>query len=190
MANYTVSGLHLFNETSVQTLGYNSAQIATFRLFWTVAYIAKTRHLMDILGADTLVAPAKLYTALLARGHRLSSALSNHQWQIEVENMHNITMAVLQLALLDHPAPADVGDIPIKSKSYYIQETDPESRQLCSSQKNQDRGILLLQRSRPFSHPLPWCRRPPCQRRHCGLCTLDSKKDGKRHTPPATVDRK
>jgi len=131
----TTSGLHLFNEDSVQTLGYNGAQMATFKLLWTVLYTAKLRHLGHMLGADSLSAVEKLYTAILAGGQRLSSALSSHQWQIEVENMHNISMAVVQRSPLAHAAHTDLGGNSVETESYFIHETDPEGRHLCASQK-------------------------------------------------------
>jgi len=120
------------NSKSVSTIGFNPSQMATFGLLWNATWAMQMRYLLVNLGADVLLAKDKLYTPV----HMLSSALPQNQWHIEMENIHNVSMAMLQQRVVDHASPSNFkirstlgADPPI------IPENNTESLRLCSHQR-------------------------------------------------------
>ncbi|KAI9860128.1 MAG: hypothetical protein M1813_006238 [Trichoglossum hirsutum] len=126
------SGIYNVNDKLVSAVGYSPAQMATFRLLWRSAWSLQMRYLLLFLGTDVLLANNKLYSSF----DRLSPALPPNQWQIEMENIHNITMAMLQRIVVEHALPSNfrVSDS-ASTDSYVIPENDTESLRLCSHQR-------------------------------------------------------
>jgi hypothetical protein len=126
------SGIYNVNDKLVGAVGYSPAQMATFRLLWKSAWSLQMRYLLLFLGTDVLLANNKLYSSF----DRLSPALPPNQWQIEMENIHNITMAMLQRIVVEHALPSNFGvSGSASTDSYVIPENDTESLRLCSHQR-------------------------------------------------------
>jgi hypothetical protein len=91
------------------------------------------RYSLVILGSDVLLAKRKVYTGF----HLLSQGLPENQWQTEVENVHNISMSLLQRRVVDHVLPYDFErpeDAGLGEWDFY-KENDTESQVLCSQQR-------------------------------------------------------
>lgn len=127
-----MSGLYAIDDKLVSTVGFNYAQIATFRLLWKATWAMQIRYVLLNLGANILLAKDKLYISL----DRLSSTLPPNQWHAEVENIHNISMAILQRRVVDHASPSSFKlNGSLRSDKYIIPENDTESLRLCSHQR-------------------------------------------------------
>lgn len=127
-------GIYAFNETSVKALDYNDVQTATFKAIWTALWASRLRHLIIGIGVEVLLAKGKVYTGG-DQGRWISTALPSDHWQLEVQNMHNITMAMLQRTIVSHAVPGEGASIPLEPQSYIIQETEPASLKVCASQR-------------------------------------------------------
>jgi hypothetical protein len=124
-------GLYDMNK-SVGAIGYNPSQHATFRLLWKALWSAQLRHLLIILGSDVLLANEKLYTSL----HKISLVLPPNQWHTEMENLHNISMAIMQRRVVDHALPSKLKFHSfLDEKQHIVLENDTESLRLCHSQR-------------------------------------------------------
>jgi hypothetical protein len=128
-----LSGLYAGNEEQARAAGFNPPQLATFRVLWKAAWATQMRYSLVILGSDVLLAKRKVYTGF----HLLSQGLPENQWQTEVENIHNISMALLQRRVVDHVLPSEVGrpdDAGLEGWDFN-KENDTESQVLCSRQR-------------------------------------------------------
>ncbi|KAJ9669280.1 hypothetical protein H2201_000632 [Coniosporium apollinis] len=125
------TGLFSISGESMEALRLNARQIATFHLLWKVASAARLRYILYFLGNKILVANEKVYGAFL-----VSSPLPDNQWQIEMENLNNLSMAVLQQHVVEHASPQNIEVRPgVTSRQYIIPENTPEGKRLCANQK-------------------------------------------------------
>jgi hypothetical protein len=123
--------LYAINEGAAQVLGFNSNQAAAFQLLLKTARNTRTELLLIFLGNEILFASEKLFGALW-----LSSALEDNQWQMEMENIHNISMALLQMGVVEHAFPLNFqARRSINRSQYIIKENNTEALRLCANQK-------------------------------------------------------
>jgi hypothetical protein len=127
-----ISGLYAMNDKLITTVGFNPHQMATFRLLWNSTWAIQMRYLLINLGTNVLLAKDQVYTSL----NPLSQTLPPNQWHIEMENIHNISMAMLQRRVIDHALPSNLNTSrSIHADTYIIPENDAESLRLCSHQR-------------------------------------------------------
>jgi hypothetical protein len=120
----------MIDQPAINALGLNSKQAATMKLLLEVAIWTRISAILLFLGGDILLAKEKLLSTVW-----LSSALEDDQWQKEVENIHNTSMAFLQRRVIDHVSPATQLPHLASLRKYFVQETTPEALHLCANQK-------------------------------------------------------
>ncbi|KAF2736764.1 hypothetical protein EJ04DRAFT_151116 [Polyplosphaeria fusca] len=113
-------------------LGLNSRENATYRLMWKSAWAMAFQWAFALLNEDVLLARDwVISTSSLA-----SSPLLPNQWQVEAENLHNLSLAVFQHRINEYASPINFEIRPnVSSHSRIEPPTDPEMRALCDSQK-------------------------------------------------------
>ena len=114
MTNSTLLAALKFNENQQAAVEALSYAVWASRMTWTIYEI----------GDEVLLARDKLYSvnlhlggltgsiysdsALPLGGVYFSAPLSDRQWQLEVEQMHNMALAKMQRLLIYRPAPPSV----------------------------------------------------------------------------------
>jgi hypothetical protein len=115
------------NET-IQKLKLTKMQMATFEMIWRVLRLSRMTWFGDLLSTDFLLAKQRLWS--------LSSQLEENQWQIEVENIHNLTLASTQRMIVEHASPPQIEVRPtVKLSNFVTTPTTPEGKILCAAQK-------------------------------------------------------
>src|ERR1700760_3699148 len=95
-----LSGL---NASRMTDIGCNSRQLAVFEILYYISFTA--RLLSTVYGLqDTIF----LANELVVSQWHVSPGLPNNQWQLEVGNIFNISLAVAQQMPLDHSAPGNI----------------------------------------------------------------------------------
>lgn len=121
-------------DTLANSLGYNSAQRALFDMIWRTAYAMRIFNILFMLEGNVLLANDLLYG-----GFGISSGLPENQWQREIQNLHNISMATMQQSAIGHSSPPNlqVGSGANASHlfDWISQENSTEHRQICRNQK-------------------------------------------------------
>jgi hypothetical protein len=119
------------DQPAIDALGLNPKQAATIQLLVKVATWMRMSALLTFLGADILLAKERLHGGLW-----LSSALEDNQWQKEMENIHNASMAFLQQRITDHASLSNSWIYEsVKLNENIVRESTPEALQLCANQK-------------------------------------------------------
>jgi len=132
-----LSGLYSMNNKLISAVRFNPAQMATFELLWNATWPMQMRYLLVSLGADVLLAKDKVYISF----NKLSPALPPDQWHTEMENIHNISMAMLQQRVVDHASPFNFKiHNPLNADTFIIPENDTENVRLCSLQRIKTSG--------------------------------------------------
>lgn len=112
-------------------LGYNAMQLATFNLMWRSLWIMNMVTLVFQLQDYTLLAKSQVWGQ-----YKVSSALPDNQWQLEVGNIFNISLALLQILTVINADPPQVQVSPNTTYSQYITPPNvPEAQRLCLNQK-------------------------------------------------------
>jgi hypothetical protein len=112
-------------------LGYNSMQLATFDLMWRSLWIMNLVTLVFQLQDYALLAKSQVWGQ-----YKVSSALPDNQWQLEVGNIFNISLSLLQILSVINADPPEVQVSPNTTYSQYI--TPPgtaEAQHICLNQK-------------------------------------------------------
>jgi hypothetical protein len=131
----TPSALYSITDDFVsQQLNYNLIQMATFKALFRIAYCMRLLSIQFLMDDDVLLAKDALYGFF-----GLSTGLAKNQWQIEVQNLHNISMAVMQQGAVIHASPANPligqGDNATRYWDWVIQEKSPAQLAVCRNQK-------------------------------------------------------
>jgi hypothetical protein len=117
-----------------QQLGYNLVQMAAFDTFIRMAYTMRIFSIQFMIDENVLLAKDSLYGFM-----GLATGLPERQWQIEVENLHNISMAGLQQAVIAHAAPRNPqfgqGANATRYWDWIVRETSPAQLAVCQNQK-------------------------------------------------------
>jgi hypothetical protein len=126
-----LGGLWQNADKAVIPLSLNAAQMATRNVLFQIARMARFFYLDFHLGGDFLIAKDHVY-----EDTHLSAQLDSNFWQTEVENLHNITMAVTQRAAVRFAAPPNIKVRDnILTKQFHVKPTTPEGQHICQSQK-------------------------------------------------------
>jgi hypothetical protein len=133
----TFSTLNQQMETAVSLLRFNKKQIATFKLLWTSARMS-TLDIISITAQDNIL----LAKDHISGTHKISTALPDNQWQLEAQNFHNTSLALLQHHVINHASPENLPVTPNTTLSQYIhKEQEPAQQQLCKNQKVRKKGF-------------------------------------------------
>ncbi|KAH8592278.1 hypothetical protein B0O99DRAFT_743763 [Bisporella sp. PMI_857] len=128
----TPSGLYKFTDQAPPPdVEFNTNQLASYRLLWTFLYYMRLDFTLRILRHEILLANQHVYG-----GFRMSSALPETQWQTEIENMFNVSMAGLQLNALGYAAHENPEARPgIHLHEFVVQPSTKEEKYICKNQK-------------------------------------------------------
>lgn len=113
------------------SLSLNARQSATYRMLRSMIYYMRFNSFLMFLKNEILVANKLVYGSF-----GISSPLPPTSWQQEIENIHNLSLAGMQLNSIAHAANSDVQIREgLRLSDYIIPETDPESLALCKNQR-------------------------------------------------------
>jgi hypothetical protein len=132
------SELHAWGPSSrkqvADSLGYNVAQRALFDLMSRAAYHTKIFNVGFMLEDAALLAKDLIYGE-----YGLSTGLPDDQWQREVRNLHNISIAAIQHSVVVHASTPnlDIGSGANSSHTYdwIVQESSSAQQKICQNQK-------------------------------------------------------
>ena len=114
------------NSSTIHTLHLNKNQEATFELVRQSMQLANLQFINFFFDhGGYFLAKERLYG-----GIGISSALGENQWQLEVENIHNTTLAFLHMRVVEHASPPRTG-----LDKYIIPPDTFEGQHLCNIQK-------------------------------------------------------
>ncbi|EXJ57499.1 hypothetical protein A1O7_07847 [Cladophialophora yegresii CBS 114405] len=117
--------------TPPAALALNARQTATYRLLRDMVYSLRFNSFIMFLKNEILAANKLVYGSF-----GISSPLVPTAWHIEIENIHNITLAGLQLNTISHAAATDVQIRPgLQLIDHIVPETDADSLALCRNQR-------------------------------------------------------
>lgn len=130
---------------SMQRLSLSEKQAVTVQTIGFAAWATRMYYTFSFLGDEILLARDQLgfvnwglsgniYSARQTAGSGLyfSAPLSNNQWQLEAENIHNIGMAKMLSVVANRPTPPVVLQ---KYKDFIIRPSTDVERMLCYQQK-------------------------------------------------------
>jgi hypothetical protein len=130
-----LNGWGAFSAASVQeTLGFNSTQLTLYDTIYRTAFNMRVFNILFMLEDNTLLAKDLLYGI-----YGVSTGLPENQWQREIQNIHNISLAAMQQSGMAHSSPPNIaiGYGPNSTWSYDFikQENSPEQQRICRNQK-------------------------------------------------------
>lgn len=115
-----------------ELLQYNPTQLATFDVVWRWLWSMRVFYQIFILDEDFLLASRQTFGVL-----RTSVNLPENQWQLEVGNLFNVSLAMLQLAGLIYvsPPPALYVTLNDTYDRHIFPPSTTEGKALCKTQK-------------------------------------------------------
>lgn len=127
-----LGSLYEFDQvTPPASLGLNPRQTATYVLMSKMIYSLRFNSFLMFLKNEILVA-----TRLVYGSFGISTPLPDDQWQTEVANIHNLTLAGLQLTAIGHAATPNIQIRPgLNLHDHMVDETDPDAQALCRNQR-------------------------------------------------------
>jgi hypothetical protein len=135
-----LSGLYTTNPNEDNGLNLNPVQAAVFNTVWQAAWALKIGFAVVLLGEDILQAQRFVQAA----GRSASSPVYSDQWQREVENIHNLSLAALQRRVVEFAAPPNVTTQPGVSSHQFLAQPELNSTlgQICRSIKIRSTGHI------------------------------------------------
>lgn len=127
-----LGSLYEFDQvTPPASLALNPRQTATYVLLSKMIYSLRFNSFLMFLKNEILVA-----TRLVYGSFGISTPLPDDQWQTEVANIHNLTLAGLQLTAIGHAATPNIQIRPgLNLHDHMVDETDPDAQALCRNQR-------------------------------------------------------
>jgi hypothetical protein len=123
----------MIHPQSLEKLHLNENQRVTLNHLTDIEYGSRLNWFDYLIGDEFLLAKEKLY---FYGNFAFSSSLPDNQWELEVENFHNITLAILQMGVLAYVVPDNTKISPTATMNQYRVSPDtPEGKNLCKSQK-------------------------------------------------------
>lgn len=112
-------------------LDLNPRQAATYMIMAKLIYSMRFNSFLMFLKNEILVA-----TRLVYGSFGISTPLPDDQWQTEVANIHNLSLAGLQLNAIGHAATPNIQIRPgLSLHDHMVDETDPDAQALCRNQR-------------------------------------------------------
>jgi hypothetical protein len=119
------------SEVVQQLLNYNPTQLATFDIVWRLAFATRVAFLILAIQEQFLQADSKLFGPL-----PVSAQLPANQWQLEIENLFNISLATFQRFGLEFVSPPELHlDSNTTYNMYITAPNTTEGKNICNSQK-------------------------------------------------------
>ena len=119
------------NPEALSGLGLNPNQRATIDVLWQSAVFARLHYLSFTLQDNILLAKDHVFG-----GWEMSTGLPDYQWEMEVQNLFNLSLATLQYLVYAHAAPSDIS---ITTNTTYFQhivkENTTEALHICKNQR-------------------------------------------------------
>lgn len=126
-----LTGLYEVGPEPSEDLGLNKNQIATRKLLWKAAWGTQLGFLFLLMGNEALIAEDYLWGTTM-----WSSPLPDNQWQIEVQNLHNVSLALLQQRVVEYASPPNIEIRPgLNSLEHVIRPNNTADLDLCSRVK-------------------------------------------------------
>ncbi|KAJ9641577.1 hypothetical protein H2199_005547 [Coniosporium tulheliwenetii] len=127
-----LNGLYSFYPfTAPPDLGLNPMQQATHRVLGPNIGAIRMSNYLSFLKNEILLANTLTYGPI-----GISTPVPDTQWQTEMENIYNITMAGLQQNVVDHASAPNIQIRPgVELHSFINPETDPLDLHICASEK-------------------------------------------------------
>jgi hypothetical protein len=140
-------GYYQFASQSItQQLNLNAAQNATVQLLSNALFGSQMKWVFNFMRSELLLARDKIpnsigyistnLTDFDAPVYVYSSPLSDNQWHLEAERIHNVAVAMLQLGTSRYAVPLSEMIHPgVTTTSYIVPPDTAEGKSLCGQQK-------------------------------------------------------
>jgi len=126
-----LTGLYEVGPEPSEDLGLNKNQIATRKLLWKAAWGTQLGFIFLLMGNEALIAEDYLWGTTM-----WSSPLPENQWQIEVQNLHNVSLALLQQRVVEYASPPNIEIRPgLNSLEHVVRLNNTADLDLCSCVK-------------------------------------------------------
>src|ERR1700760_971475 len=120
----------------VASIGYNGRQMAIYKLINDILFSMRVFSLGFVLEDNILLAKEKVFGSYL-----ISTGLPSNQWQLELGNLFNLSLAVAQTSVYLHASPENFELAPNKTLfNYLILENTTEALSICHNQKIRTEG--------------------------------------------------
>jgi hypothetical protein len=145
----SLGGLYQARKQVSEKLKPQGITKSTLDLLFQAAWRTRSTWFTLVIGDDILVAKDRI----LIDDQQFSSVLEPHQWAIEVENLHNASLAVLQRHVVDHVLPPRITLGQGRSlDQLLVPETEESSLNICKRQVVRDatfhsfsvKGLFIL----------------------------------------------
>lgn len=125
----SLAGLYQVQD-QVQNLKLEGVSAAIASVLLQAALRMQMNWAVELLDDEVLLAKSNLITE-----NGISSPLPNNQWMFEVENIHNISLAILQRHVVDYvlPPPIDV-DVGLPLTQFIVPFNSTDNKALCQKQ--------------------------------------------------------
>ena len=125
-----MSGLYTQDPSS---LGLSAAQKAAYDVIWKSAWAANMFFIVHFLKDRFLLGGRLLHPSLI------SAPVAPDQWMQEAENLHNISMAILQRRIVEYANPPDLNIRPrVGTRQFIIPPTSGVEKDLCHNVKTRN----------------------------------------------------
>ena len=116
-------------------LNYNQNQLATFRYLQRAALYSRSYVAAMLLQGELLLARPKVFHDPIFGSSGISLAVPDNQWEIEVDNLFNTSLAFLQHMTVEHASQSNVTiDANRTLWDFIVKEDYPGSEDMCQSQ--------------------------------------------------------
>ena len=123
-----LGGLYEVGPGPSEDLGFNKNQVATHKLLWKAAWGTKLNFMFLLMGSEALLAEDYLWGTTM-----WSSPLPEDQWQIEAQNLHNVSLALLQQRIVEYASPPNIEIRPgLNSLRHVVRPNNTADLDLCS----------------------------------------------------------
>ena len=136
-----LTGLYAISNKVETWKALNKNQQAVFELLWQVIYGTQLNFQLGFVGLDSLIANEYLWPN--GFGFRVSGKLPDNQWEIEIVNWMNITLAAMQSSILLYARPPEFDAGPgISSLKHIRPPSTPEAQLLCHEVKARSKAHI------------------------------------------------
>ncbi|KAF2186095.1 hypothetical protein K469DRAFT_777276 [Zopfia rhizophila CBS 207.26] len=136
-----LTGLYTISKEVEILKALNKNQQAVFELLWQVIYGTQLNFQLGFVGLDSLIANEYLWDN--GFGFRVSGKLPDNQWEIEIANWMNITLAAMQRSALSYARPPEFDVGPgISSLNHIRPPSTPEAQLLCHKIKARSKAHI------------------------------------------------
>ena len=131
-----ITGLHKLAPNTTGNLNLTPRQQEVYNVLWKSIWAVKVRFAIYITGVEAILAKDYLW-GVNSRG---SAPLPHNQWETEITNLHNVSLALLQRRRVEHAAPLQLALFTEdrNATSYIIQANTSDALDLCQHQRIRD----------------------------------------------------